>query len=78
MEKGGIDMIDYENLWQFMKDHKISQYYLIQHGIGNKTIYNLKKGCHISTATLEKLCNILNCTPNDIIAFIPDPQDKKQ
>lgn len=23
--------------------------------LGSKTIYNLKKGCHISTATLEKL-----------------------
>ncbi len=65
-------MIDYTNLWQFMEDHKISQYYLIQHGIGTKTIYNIKRSCHISTATLEKLCSILNCAPNDIISFHPD------
>lgn len=70
-------MIVYEKLWIYMKEHNISQYYLIQHGIGNKTIYNLKKCCHISTATLEKLCNILHCTPNDIIDFCPDSQDIK-
>lgn len=68
-------MIDYGKLWQYMKDNSISQYYLIQHGIGNKTLYNIRKGCHISTATLEKLCRVLNCTPNDIIAFLPDEQD---
>lgn len=72
---GSASMIDYENLWKYMKDHSISQYYLIQHGIGAKTIYNLKKGCHISTSTLEKLCRLLNCTPNDIIAFVPDPEE---
>ena len=68
-------MIDYSNLWKFMKDNGISQYYLIQHGIGTKTIYNIKRNCHISTTTLEKLCNVLNCTPNDIIAFHPDSQE---
>lgn len=36
-------MIDYEKLWNYMRKHNISQYYLIQHGIGNKTIYNIKK-----------------------------------
>ena len=65
-------MIDYSNLWKYMQENRISQYYLIQHGIGTKTIYNIKRNCHISTTTLEKLCYALNCTPNDIIAFQPD------
>lgn len=68
-------MISYEKLWKYMKENKVSQYYLIQHGIGNKTIYNIRKGCHISTATLEKLCDILKCTPNDIIEFKADLPD---
>ncbi|MCI9046887.1 MAG: helix-turn-helix transcriptional regulator [Hungatella sp.] len=49
-----------------------SQYYLIQHGIANKTLYNIKRNCYISTSTLEKLCKIMNCTPNDIIRFAND------
>lgn len=67
-------MIDYTPLWQTMKEKGISQYYLIQHGIAGKTIYNIKRNCHISTATLEKLCNLLDCEPNDIIKFISDNQ----
>lgn len=62
-------MIDYSPMWSYMRSHKISQYYLMQHGIGNKTLYNIKKNCHISTSTLEKLCKIMNCTPNDLIRF---------
>lgn len=66
-------MISYEKLWIYMKEHSVSQYFLMQHGIGNKTLYNIKHGAHISTSTLEKLCVILECTPNDIIDFRPDP-----
>ncbi|MDE7477579.1 MAG: helix-turn-helix transcriptional regulator [Lachnospiraceae bacterium] len=62
-------MIDYTPLWQTMKEKGISQYYLIQHGIAGKTIYNMKRNCHISTATVEKLCKLIGCTPNDIMMF---------
>lgn len=65
-------MISYRKFWQYMNDHKISQYFLIQHGIANKTLYNMKRNHHISTSTLEKLCYLLECTPNDIIEFISD------
>lgn len=63
-------MVDYSPLWKTMKEKGVSQYYLIQHGVGNKTIYNLKRNCHISTATLEKLCKIIDCTPNEVIKFL--------
>ena len=28
--------------------------------------------------TLEKLCNILDCTPNDLFEIIPDDKDLSQ
>ncbi len=62
-------MIDYSPLGQTMEEKGISQYYLIQHGIAGKTIYNMKRNCHISTATVEKLCKLIGCTPNDIMIF---------
>lgn len=62
-------MIDYSPLWRIMKEKGISQYYLIQHGIAGKTIYNMKRNCHISTATVEKLCKIIGCTPDNIMRF---------
>ena len=65
-----IIMIDYTPMWEYMSANGISQYYLIKHGIDNKTIYNLKKNENITLLTLEKLCQAMNCTPNDIVRFI--------
>ncbi len=63
-------MISYAPLWNTMKEKGITTYTLIEHHkIASKTIYNLKHNKHITTATLETLCSILNCTPNDILTF---------
>ncbi len=62
-------MVDYSPLWETMKQKNISQYRLLQEGIDNKTLDSLKKGKNITLLTLEKLCVILDCTPNDIVCF---------
>ena len=65
----GVEMIDYTPLWETMERKGISQYRLLKSGIDNKTLDALKKGNNITLLTLEKLCMILDCTPNDIIRF---------
>lgn len=62
-------VIDYSPLWATMKRRQVSQYRLLQQGIDNKTLDSLKKGRNITMLTLEKLCRILHCTPNDIVSF---------
>ena len=62
-------MIDYSPLWHTMERKGVSQYRLIQSGIDRKTLDSLKKGKNITLLTLEKLCIILDCTPNDVIRF---------
>lgn len=62
-------MISYAPLWRTMAEKHISQYKLLQSGIDNKTLDSLKKGKNITLLTLEKLCDILGCTPNDVIEF---------
>lgn len=61
--------LDYSPLWETMKKKGISQYRLLKSGVDNKTLDTLKKGGNITMLTLEKLCRILDCTPNDIICF---------
>ncbi len=56
-------------MWDTMQKKGISQYRLLQSGIDNKTLDALKKGKNITLLTLEKLCTILDCTPNDIVCF---------
>ena len=53
-----------------MEERGISQYRLLKSGLDNKTLDSLKKGKNITVLTLEKLCRILNCTPNEIVEFI--------
>ena len=63
-------MVSYEPLCETMRKKNITTYALInKHHIHSKIIYNLKHGKNVTTATIETLCNILECTPNDIIAF---------
>jgi len=66
-------MISYEPLWQTMKEKGITTYTLIyKMGFSAYTITNLKRNKSITMNTLEKLCSVLECTPNDIIKFIED------
>ena len=62
-------MLDYTPLWETMEKKHISQYRLLQSGIDNKTLDALKKGNNITLLTLEKICKILDCTPNDVVRF---------
>ena len=66
-------MISYAPLWKTMKDKKVTTYTLIyKHGMSAYTITNLKRNKSITMNTLEKLCKILECTPNDIVEFTDD------
>lgn len=63
-------MIDYTPLWQTMEKKGVSQYRLLKSGIDNRTLDSLKKNRNITLLTLEKLCSILECSPNEIVRFL--------
>lgn len=66
-------MVSYNPLWETMKEKGVTTYTLIKkYDVQSKTVYNLKHDKHITTATLERLCEILDCTPNDILYFTQD------
>ncbi|MBP5385590.1 MAG: helix-turn-helix domain-containing protein [Lachnospiraceae bacterium] len=67
-------MISYKPFWDTLNRKKISQYYLLKSGIDNKTLDGIKKGKNITLLTLEKLCALLECTPNDIVEFLNEKQ----
>ena len=63
-------MISYRPLWKTMQDKNISQYSILKLGIDNKTLYRLKRDKNVTLLTIEKLCKILDCSPNDIFEFM--------
>lgn len=68
----GVNAIfDYSPLWETMRRNGVSQYYLLQNGIDNKTLDSLKKNKNITMVTLEKLCRLVGCSPNDVVRITP-------
>ena len=62
-------IFNYRPLWDTMRKNGVSQYQLLKGGIDNKTLDSLKKNKNITMVTLEKLCRIVGCTPNDVVRF---------
>ena len=67
------NVLDYSPMWETMRRKEISQYRLLKAGIDNKTLDAMKKGNNITLLTLEKICTILDCTPNDVVRFVANP-----
>ncbi len=55
-----------------MKNKGVSQYQLINYGIDRKTMDALRHNRNITAVTIERLCSILKCTPNEILEFVDD------
>lgn len=67
-------MIKYKSFWETLKAKNVSTYALInQHGISSSTIDRLRKGESVTTTTLDKLCDVLDCQLDDIIDYIKEP-----
>jgi len=68
-------LISYAPLWETMKRCGATTYTLQVKGhISSSTIRRLKANDSVSTNTLDALCAILDCTLQDIIEYVPDPE----
>lgn len=57
-----------------MQEKGVTKYRLLNEKIiDNKTLDAIKHDHNITLLTLEKLCRVLDCTPNDVVRFIEDP-----
>lgn len=66
-------MISYTPLWATMKQKNISTYKLIKEfGFSKGTLDSLKQNRNVSTATLNDLCNILQCRVEEVLCITPD------
>lgn len=68
-------VISYEPLWYTLKRKNISTYKLIKdYGFSKGTLDSLKQNRHVTTATLDDICNILSCDIQDVIKHIPNQE----
>lgn len=67
-------MLKYEKLFKLLSDNGYTATKIRETGlIGQATYYGLKNGTSgIDAKTLNKLCGLFNCQPNDLIEYVPD------
>lgn len=68
-------MISYKPFWDYIRQHNISTYRLINDGINPDVIQRLRSGKNISTKTLDQLCEELECTVTDILVYVPNEEN---
>jgi len=61
--------IVYGKLFTLMAKKGITKYYLRTHGIHSTVVDKLIKGGTVTTSTISKLCDLLNCQPGDILGL---------
>ena len=63
-------MISFEPLWTTMKERGISQYKLIkEYHFSTGQLDRLRKNENVNTFTLNQLCEILDCSLEDIAEY---------
>ncbi len=65
-------MIKFDKLWEYMKQHGVSQYRILHSGISHSTLARLKKNETVNTETIAKLCKILSCRVEDILEYVEE------
>lgn len=69
-------MITFDNFFNYIKKHDISQNELIRKGVVNARLLNyMKNNKSVTTESLNKICTALNCTINDIMSNTKDDEN---
>ena len=70
-------MISYKPFWDTLRASRESTYTLIKnHRISSSTLDKLRKNKPLNTTTLNDLCRILDCRVQDVMEYIPSPNDQ--
>lgn len=69
-------MISFKPLWKTLKAKRITQYQLIEMGIDRRTMNWLRQNKNVTVLTIDKLCTLLKCTPNDVLEILPDEESE--
>jgi len=69
-------MLVYKDILQKLSDKGYTSYRLQREGpISNGTLMQIRKGKPITTTTVEILCTLLDCQPNDLMEHIKEDQE---
>ena len=65
--------IKYDKLFRLLKERGVTTYQIRKEKIiSESSLQKLRDGKPISTATIEKLCKVLECQPGDIMESVKE------
>ena len=65
----------YKKLWKLLIDKDLKKKDLAKiANISNYTVTKLSRGDNVTTDVLGRICEALDCSIEDIMEFIPDPE----
>ncbi len=71
--------MSYKPLWKLLIDKEMKKKDLCQvAGISPASVTKMGKGGHVTTETLEKICQALDCSVTDIVELVPDRTAQKE
>ena len=66
-------MITYDKLWEALNKKGISQNTLLRdYNLSKGQLDRLRNNKVVYTATIDKLCNVLECNIDDVMEHVPD------
>lgn len=68
--------VNYKKLQHILIERNISHSQLMKEAnISANIISKIKTGQYIALDKVESICNALDCTPNDILVFLPEKEN---
>ncbi len=69
--------VSYKRLMHLMIEQDVSNAQLMRDAnISANIIKKIKMGQYMALDKIESICTALNCTPNDILEFLPDEKEE--
>ena len=66
-------MIKYNRLWETMREKDVTQYDLYtKHNVNRSQLHRLRHNLNVEVNTIDRLCNILGCSVEDIMDNVAD------
>lgn len=71
-------MITFEKFFEYIQKKGVSQNELMRKNIVSaKMLNSLKHNKSITTYSINRICNLLECKPEDILTYTPDEEEHK-
>ena len=71
-------LVSYKKLWHKLLDANMKKKDLQKEaGLTGYAMNKLSRNENVSTEILAKICNVLNCTADDIMEFLPEKDNQE-